>query len=84
MATTVPPSEAPRRKLSYKEQRELDALPERIAALEAEQAALSAELGEGSLYGTNPARAADVSQRLVAVEEEWLAALERQEALGTR
>ena len=83
-ATTVPPSEAPRRKLSYKEQRELDALPERIAALEAEQAALSAELGEGSLYGTNPARAADVSQRLVAVEEEWLAALERQEALGTR
>jgi ATP-binding cassette subfamily F protein uup len=83
-AVTAPANEAPRRKLSYKEQRELDALPERIAALEAEQAALSAELGDGSLYGTNPARAADVSQRLVAVEEEWLAALERQEALATR
>jgi len=83
-AVTAPANEAPRRKLSYKEQRELDALPERIAALEAEQAALSAELGDGSLYGTNPARAADVSQRLVAVEEEWIAALERQEALGTR
>jgi len=83
-STAAPESEAPRRKLSYKEQRELDALPERIAALEAEQAALSAELGDGSLYGTNPARAADVSQRLVAVEEEWLAALERQEVLGSR
>ncbi len=83
-AAALPASEAPRRKLSYKEQRELDALPARIAALEAEQASLSAELGDGSLYGTNPARAADVSQRLVAVEEEWLAALERQEALGTR
>jgi len=83
-ATTAPANEAPRRKLSYKEQRELDALPERIAALEAEQASLSAELGDGSLYGTNPARAADVSQRLVVVEEEWLAALERQEALATR
>ncbi len=81
-APTAP--EAARRKLSYKEQRELDALPDRIAALESEQAALSAELGDGSLYGTNPARAAEVSQRLVAVEEEWLAALERQEALRAR
>lgn len=70
-----------RRKLSYKEQRELDALPGRIAALEAEQATLSAELGDGSLYGSQPARAAELAERLVAVEEEWLAALERQEAL---
>lgn len=73
-----------RRKLSYKEQRELDGLPERIAALEAEQAALSAELGDGSLYGSQPARAAALAERLVAVEEEWLAALERQEALNAR
>ncbi|MBL0917341.1 MAG: ATP-binding cassette domain-containing protein [Hydrogenophaga sp.] len=75
---------AARRKLSYKEQREFDTLPERIEALEAEQAALSAELGDGSLYGTNPARAAEVAERLVAVEEAWIAALERQEALGSR
>lgn len=75
---------APRRKLSYKEQRELETLPQRIAELETEQAALAAELGDGGLYGTNPARAAQVAERLVAVEEEWLAALERQEVLSAR
>ncbi len=75
---------AVRHKLSYKEQREFAALPERIAALEAEQARLSAELGDGGLYGTNPARAAEVAERLVTVEEEWMAALERQETLGSR
>ncbi|PMX95246.1 ABC transporter ATP-binding protein, partial [Pseudomonas sp. GW460-13] len=36
-------------KLSYKEQRELDGLPERIAALETEQKAISAQLEDGSL-----------------------------------
>ena len=36
----------PARKLSYKEQRELDALPARIEALEAEQKALAELLGE--------------------------------------
>ena len=71
-----------RRKLGFKEQRELDALPAQIAALEAEQAALSAELGDGSLYGSAPARAAEVAARLAAVEEEWLAALERQQSLS--
>jgi ABC transport system ATP-binding/permease protein len=80
----APADASSRRKLSYKEQRELDALPARIAALEAEQAALSAELGDGSLYGTQPARAAELAERLVAVEEEWLAALERQETLSAR
>jgi len=75
---------APRRKLSYKEQREADALPAQIAALEAEQAALTAELGDGGLYASNPARATEVAERLVAVEDAWLTALERQEALSAR
>jgi ATP-binding cassette subfamily F protein uup len=80
------PAEAapPRRKLSYKEQREWDALPGQIAALEAEQAALSAELGDGSLYASDPARAAEIATRLVAVEDAWMAALARQEELGVR
>jgi ATP-binding cassette subfamily F protein uup len=80
----APAETPPRRKLSYKEQRELDGLPERIAALEAEQAALSAELSDGGLYATQPARAAELAERLVAVEEAWMAALERQEALAPR
>src|SRR5690606_17342243 len=41
---------APRRKLSYKEQRELDALPARLAALEQEQAELDRLLADGQIY----------------------------------
>jgi ABC transport system ATP-binding/permease protein len=38
------------RKLSYKEQRELEALPETIAALEAEQSELHAVMGDADFY----------------------------------
>ncbi len=43
-----------RRKLSYKEQRELAALPGQIDALEARQAALEAETGEAEFYSQPP------------------------------
>ena len=71
-----------RRKLSYKEQRELDALPQRIAALEAEQALVNKELDGGQLYATDPARATQLAARHAEIEEEWMTALERWEALG--
>ncbi|MCZ7153623.1 hypothetical protein NK280_23815, partial [Salmonella enterica] len=48
-------------KLSYKEQRELDALPERIAALEAEQKTIGGQLEDGSLYASDPPRAAQLA-----------------------
>jgi len=73
---------APRKKLSYKEQREFDALPERIAALEAEQAVIDKDLDSGQLFHKDPARAAQLGQRHAEIEEEWLQALERLEALG--
>lgn len=77
-------AEAPRkRKLGYKEQRELDALPERIAGLEAEQARLQAELQGGQLYGSDPARAAQVSARIAEIEDGLMAALERWERLSS-
>ena len=38
------------RKLSYKEQRELDELPERIEALETEQAELNKQLADPDIY----------------------------------
>ena len=87
VATPAPPSLAPaitRKKLSYKEQRELDALPERIAALEAEQKTIDEALaqGGGALYGTDPARATQLASRHAQIEEELLAALERWETLG--
>ncbi len=82
-ADTRPAS--PRKKLSYKEQRELDALPAAIAALEEEQARISETLAldGGALYASDATRAAALAERHARIDEELLAALERQEALGT-
>ncbi|BAO81935.1 ATPase components of ABC transporters with duplicated ATPase domains [Serpentinimonas raichei] len=73
---------AAKRKLSYKEQRELEALPQRIEALEAEQKAIAAELGDGLLFARHPERASALTQRHAVIEDELLQALERWEALG--
>ena len=74
--------EAKKRKLSYKEQRELDALPAQIVALEQEQAQLQALLADGSLFVQNPVLATQYSQRVAVIDDELLAHLERWEALG--
>jgi ATP-binding cassette subfamily F protein uup len=76
------PPPAQRRKLGFKEQRELDALPARIEALEQEQKAIQAELSTGAVYRDDPGRAAQLAQRSESIEEELMAALERWEALG--
>ena len=76
------PVEVKKRKLSYKEQRELDALPGQIEALEQEQADLQAKLADGSLYVQDGALAAQYAQRIGAIEDELLHCLERWEALG--
>lgn len=79
----APPSPpAKKKKLSYKEQRELDALPARIAALEAEQAALRAELEDGSLWRSDRQRAITAQARDTHIEEELMALLERWEQLA--
>jgi len=73
-----------RKKLSYKEQRELDGLPDRIAALETEQKEINAllERDGGALYATDAARAVELGARHAQIDEELMAALERWEALG--
>ena len=71
-------------KLSYKEQRELDGLPERIAALETEQKTISARLADGSLYVSDPAGAAQLATRHDEIETELLEALERWEVLEAK
>ncbi len=73
-----------RRKLSYKEQRELDALPDRIEALEIEQKELAALLASAGLYAEDPVQAEAAQRRHAQIDDELLAALERWEALGTR
>jgi ATP-binding cassette subfamily F protein uup len=71
-----------KKKLSYKEQRELDALPARIEALETEQANIQQALADGSLYSTDAARAAQLLQRNQVIEEELMQSLERWTALA--
>ena len=70
------------RKLSFKEQRELDALPETISALESEQKDISEALADGSLYAVDNARAMKLATRSAQIDDELMAALERWEALG--
>ena len=76
---------ASRRKLSYKEQRELDQLPAHVQALEDEQKRISAllESDDGSIYINDAARAAELGVRHASIDEKLLVALERWEALGT-
>ncbi len=80
-APASPPA-AGKRKLSYKEQREFDALPAKIKALEEEQAAIDSALAGGQLFATDAARATQLSARHAEIEEEWMQALERWEVLG--
>jgi ATP-binding cassette subfamily F protein uup len=70
-------------KLSWKEARELDELPQRIAVLEAEQKRLGERLADPALYQSASSEAAQVSARLNEIDEELLALLERWEALET-
>jgi ATP-binding cassette subfamily F protein uup len=75
---------APKRKLSYKEQREFEGLQGKIATLEAEQAEIDRALAGGQLFATDPARAAQLGARHAEIESEWMQALERWEVLGGR
>ncbi|WP_298931198.1 ATP-binding cassette domain-containing protein [uncultured Ramlibacter sp.] len=71
-----------KKKLSYKEQRELEALPGLIEALEKEQREIQSELADGSLYASDAERAAQLAARSAQIDDELLAAMERWEVLG--
>lgn len=64
-------------KLGYKEQRELEQLPELIAQLEAEQQQLEQQLADGSLYVSAPEQATQAATRLGAIELQLEQYLER-------
>ncbi|GAB3410952.1 ATP-binding cassette domain-containing protein [Massilia agilis] len=71
-------------KLSYKEQRELEELPQLIASLEDEQSAITAQLNGPDFYKTNPADAKRMTARYAEIEEQLLEALERWEQIEAR
>ena len=66
-----------KRKLSFKETRELAELPGKIAALEEEQKAIAARLEDPALYQGAPLEAQQLSERMAAIDEELLLLLER-------
>ncbi|MDI3491084.1 MAG: transport system ATP-binding/permease protein [Thauera sp.] len=71
-------------KMSFNDKRELEALPDRIAALEEEQGALHARMADPALYQQAPQEVAQVKARLEAVEAEIEAAMLRWEELEAR
>ncbi len=85
--TPAPPKEKSRsnqdkpRKLSFKEQRELEALPDRIATLEAELAALHEKLADPEFYRNAGTDVAQSTAQLHTVENELEEAYARWEEL---
>ncbi len=88
-AAPVQAPASPMRKLSFKDQHDLDKLPDTIAALETERGAIEAKLADPELYS----RSADTFERLTreadalrarieAAERRWLEVAEKAEALG--
>jgi len=66
-----------RRKLTYKEQRELEALPGKIEALETEQAELHARMGDADFYRQASASITATIERIEAVKQELEASYQR-------
>jgi ATP-binding cassette subfamily F protein uup len=71
-------------KLSFKEQRELDEMPQRIEVLEREQEEITAALGAGALFRDNPSHAKQLQQRATEIENELLQLMVRWEALENK
>lgn len=77
-STALQEKPAPRaRKLSYKDQRELDGLPDKIEALEAQQQSLQEEVAEPAFYQGDPDRVKSRLESLAAVSEALEACYER-------
>jgi ATP-binding cassette subfamily F protein uup len=72
------------KKLSNKEQRELEELPKLIASLEDEQSAITLQLNAPDFYKTNPADAKRIQARYAEIEDQLLVALERWEQIESR
>jgi ATP-binding cassette subfamily F protein uup len=77
------------RKLSYKDQRDLDRLPGEIERIEKEIAAAEAALADVDLFAREPKRFAELTRSVVklreqqqAAEHRWLEVAEMAEALG--
>ena len=73
-----------KRRLSYKEQRELEALPEKIETLEAEQAELHAFMGDGDFYRQPAVKIAAAMERLEVIKLDLEKCYNRWQALESQ
>ncbi|NQD35862.1 ATP-binding cassette domain-containing protein [Permianibacter sp. IMCC34836] len=72
---------ADKKKLSYKDQRELDQLPALIEKLESEQQALQQQLADPAIYRERAAEAAALTSKLATLDTDLQKAYARWEAL---
>jgi len=75
------PAAAKQRKLSFKEQKELDELPQRLEELEAEHQKLLSAMADPAFYRESGNKVASTTARLENVEKELAAAYKRWEEL---
>ncbi|WP_158899012.1 ATP-binding cassette domain-containing protein [Burkholderia sp. L27(2015)] len=71
-------------KLSFKEQRELDALPAQMAALETEQKQITDLLADGKIYAQDPKQGTQLSSRFAEIDAALLVLMERWEVLEAK
>jgi ATP-binding cassette subfamily F protein uup len=72
------------KKLSFKEQRDLEQLPKLIAELEAEQATITTQLSDPELYRKEPDAMKKLNQRFAEIDALLLDSLEKWEAIEAR
>jgi ATP-binding cassette subfamily F protein uup len=75
---------AKQKKLSYKEQRELEELPAMIAKLEAEQKSISERLAEPDLYSKHADQVPELNRRFAEIDAQLLQCLEKWEVIEAR
>jgi ATP-binding cassette subfamily F protein uup len=86
-SSATPSASAPSnkaKKLSFKEQRELDALPALLAKLEQEQSELSKKLADPDLYKQKPDDIQKLKARYATLDTELMETLEKWEAIEGR
>jgi ATP-binding cassette subfamily F protein uup len=72
------------KKLSFKEQRELEQLPQLIADLEVEQASISVRLADPDLYQKAPEEMQKLNQRFTEIDALLIESLEKWETIEAR
>ena len=80
--TQSPATPAQKQKLSYKEKRELESLPDQIEKLEQEKAAIEHQVGEAAFYQQDKTIIASTLQRLEVLGGELESCYQRWEELS--